>query len=435
MKQVLGILTFFCTLNTMAIPRTMVWTVPDSVASGVHVMFMGRKTIEKRFNVPGGADLSAYLLEQCYREKQSAFEEIGCEVQFTDHPFIPFDDYYTRDDMSFLRVRVPDGGESEALKLVADLLQRARQAGSEEIQRAMRACLMANRMRRSTGAAAAQELKRQLFPDCYVSMPTYLKDPVENGVALQKFLNVYLAPENTVVTVVGSVDADQLASRLAELFGTAPLARPNLRCKTHMEDMAEQVKIRQSGGQGYVLMSAILPEPKTDVEWAALQLTARRISQRISFQLREKEGLAYSIGASIGQVAGNTMIQIHMGTAPAQVGNMPKRLEALVSESLHQPVEQDELERLCHSLLIDRRMKRLTNINKASFRSLDLLWGRDPGFEKRVDDALISMDLKTLRACLKKLRPDFRTILVNVDKGEPGQEKKEPGMMGMPVMH
>lgn len=425
----------FLSLETAGVPRTTVWTVPDSVASGIHVMFMGRKQMEQRFNIPGGADISAYLLELCYRDNQSGFEEIGCEVQFTDHPFIPFDDYYTRDDMSFLRVRIPAGLESDALEHIARLLQKARTADKSKLKQAVRSCLMANRMRRSTRAAAEHKLKEHLFENCYVSMPTYRTEAVTDQASVQSFLKAYLSPENTVVAVVGSAQADQLDEKLEKLFGGDPLERPSLRCSPRERFSEKPIERTHPGGQGYVLMNAVIAEPPSEAGWAALHVWARRISQRISFQLREREGLAYSIGARITSIAGMPALQLYMGTSPGQVSRIPGRLKKMVADVLSEPIQQDELDRLCLSLLIDRRMKRLTNINKASFRSLDLLWGREPGFEQRVDEQLMKMTRTALKKASEELRVPFTTILVNSNQ-EAAKGKEGPPSMGrMPGGH
>jgi len=346
--------------------RVHLWPVPGSVASGVHVLFMGRKMMEQQFQVPGAADLTAYVLEQAYREMEDEFDALGCELQFADLAFIPFDDYYTRDDMAFIRLRVPAGKEPGAVRLLGTLIEKARRADTEAIDRAVRGCAMANRMRRSTGQTAAAGLRNWLFTDTELTLPNYMSDPPADMDVYRKFLSAFLAPDNMLVTIAGNTGGEVIQEALTAAFGTGTVQLPDLVRVPVMDSGEPVVNISAPGGQGYLLMVSPLPELKTDRERAAAVLWASRISNRIAFQLREKEGLAYSIGAAISDMGGREYLSIHMGTGPETVAAAAKRIPEMIDMLRTEAVDEDELTRLKNSVLISRRMRRLMKSTRPS---------------------------------------------------------------------
>ena len=179
-----------------------------------------------------------------------------------------------------------------------------------------------------------------------------------------------------------------------------------------------------------------LPLMKTDRERAAAVLWASRISNRIAFQLREKEGLAYSIGAGISEIGGNEFLAIHMGTGPETVASAAKRIPEMINVLRKEPVGDDELIRLKNSVLIKRRMRRLMNINKAFFAGLDILYGIEPGSEDRIDTALPDVTEADMQQAMDTMGKAFLTLQVNAGakpvpekKGMPmGMGKMPPGM-------
>lgn len=412
-------------------PRLHLWQVDGSVASGIHVMFMGRKAMEKQLSVPGAADLTAYVLEQAYREMEDPFDDLGCELQFADLAFIPFDDYYTRDDMAFVRLRVPAGNEVQAVQLLGELLETARNADDEMIDRAVKGCTMANRMRRSTGQAAGMEIRNWLFPDTELVLPTYMTAPPSDMAAYRKFVLAFLSPENSLVTVAGSTGDPALQRTLADVFGTAPVSLPELD-RTPAVDWDNPVKDSTApGAQGYLLMLSPISDMGSDREQAAAVLWTSRISNRIAFQLREEEGLAYAIGAGITEIGGNRFLSIHMGTGPETVKRAARVIPELIGALRAEPITGDELDRLKNSVLIKRRMRRLMNINKAFFVGLDVLHGREPGQAERIDAALSAVTLDDMKQAMDSIGLQFLTLRVNADvKPKPERKMGMPG--GMP---
>ena len=442
MKYVLAILALLLSTQGFAAGNAVgvtvsVETLPGSVASGFHIALKGRKICEKKLNAPGFADLTAYILEQNYRKMQKKFDRLGCKLQFYDYPFLPFDDYYTRDEMSFIRGRVQGENTSAALSLVAELIQNAGTVNEKELAQAVRSCTRGNRMRGSLGSVAGRHLRTLLYSDKYPSYPTYFEGKAASLDLVKKFMSMYFATGNMIITVVGDVDVDPLKKAIEKDFSGWGI-------KSSGESVYRANPVIPSGktaeyetrrkNQGYVLVVRPLKNDMKPKEIATAFLFARQVSDLISFQLREREGLAYSIGAGVRNIGGHYFLTLAMGTSPEFVRSSANRMSEMLDTLLKgQAVSESELERIRNSLLISRRMKRLTNVNKAFFNGLDLLWNRSQDFEEQVDNFIKKVDIGTLANAKTLLNgPEIRVLInateerVEKEAGDKRTNRKYP---------
>ena len=442
MKHVLAILALLVftqgfTAEKSAGVTVSVQTLPGSVATGFHIALKGRKICEKKLNTPGFADLTGYILEQNYRKMQKKFDELGCKLQFYDYPFLPFDDYYTRDEMSFIRGRVPGKNASAALSLVAEMIQNAGTVNEEGLAQAVRSCTRGNRMRSSLSSVAGMHLRTLLFSKDYPSNPTYFKGQAPNLDLVKKFMSIYFATGNMIVTVVGDVNVDLLQKGIEKDFSGwgKKLSGENVykaKLLVPSEKTANYETRRKS--QGYVLVVRSFKEGMKPEEIATAFLFARQVSDVISFQLREREGLAYSIGAGVRNIGGNYFLTLAMGTSPEFVSSSANRMSGMLDSLLKgQKVSESELERIRNSLLISRRMKRLTNVNKAFFKGLNLLWNRSQDFEEQVDNSIKNVNVESLANAKMLLNgPEIRIMInateeqVEKEAGDKGAHRKYP---------
>jgi zinc protease len=434
MKQVLSILTLLVATWGFATTKpeatiVSVQNLPGSVAAGFHITLSGRKILEKKLNAPGFADLTGHILEQNYRKMQKDFDRLGCELQFYDYPFIPFDDYYTRDEMSFIRGKVPNKNVLKAMSLVAELIQNACAVDEKGLAQAIRSCTGGNRMRASLSTVAGNELRTLLFSEDYPSYPTYFKGPAPNLEMVHKFMKIYFSPTNMIITVLGDVDANALKKSIEKDF--SGWGEGSSRIEVHKAKQTIPKKRTASletrrKSQGYVLLVRPLKDEMNVREIATALLFARQVSDAISFQLREKEGLAYSIGAGVRNIGGHYFLTLGMGTSPkfviSSAYRMDKMLESLLTGG---QIAESELQRIRNSLLISRRMKRLTNVNKAFFNGLDLLWNRPQNFEEEVDNSIGKLNVETFEKAKTLLSgPEIR-ILINAAKESSEQNSGE----------
>ncbi|NOZ12544.1 MAG: insulinase family protein [Acidobacteria bacterium] len=436
MKNLAAALLLFISVSGFAAEQNTSATVsvqnlPGSVAAGFHIALKGRKICEKKLNAPGFADLSAYILQQNYRKMQNQFDKLGCELQFYDYPFLPFDDYYTRDEMSFIRGRVPNEKVADALRLVSQLIRNAQNINEKELAEAVRSCTRSNRMRASLGNTAGTRLREILFPGEYPALPTYFSGKTPSITKVKQFMELYDTPENMVITVVGKVNPAALREKILKEFsgwgGTACCR--NIYSPEILLHNGKTVTIEtRRKSRGYILLALPLKDKMQTDELAAALLFARQLSDTVSFQLREREGLAYSVGAGIRNIAGHYFLVLSMGTSPKHVRYSAKRMDEMLGAALQKrKISKSDLDRIRNSLLISRRMKRLTNVNKAFFIGVNILWHRPLNFEEQLDNSIKKADIDFLANVKALLNgPEIR-ILINATEGQVGKTAADKG--------
>lgn len=141
---------------------------------------------------------------------------------------------------------------------------------------------------------------------------------------LRRFQRSYLARDNLLVGVVGDITPDELARRLDELFGDLP-AKSAPRALTPAKPAAagRTIVVQRDIPQSIVLMA----EPgiaRTDPDWYAAYIVNRILggggfASRLTEEVREKRGLAYSVYSYLNPLEQAPLIVGGVATANARV--------------------------------------------------------------------------------------------------------------------
>jgi zinc protease len=150
---------------------------------------------------------------------------------------------------------------------------------------------------------------------------------------LRRFQRTYLARDNLLVGVVGDIAPDELARRLDELFADLPAksarraiapAKPGAAGRT--------IVIDRDIPQSVVLMA----EPgiaRTDPDWYAAYIVNRILggggfASRLTEEVREKRGLAYSVYSYLNPLDYAPLIVGGVATANARVAESLRLIRA-----------------------------------------------------------------------------------------------------------
>jgi predicted Zn-dependent peptidase len=130
---------------------------------------------------------------------------------------------------------------------------------------------------------------------------------------------------------------------------------------------------------------------------APLMVLNGLLSDRIAFQLREREGLAYAIGSSLGFHGDWGRLSAVMGT---QRENLARAREGISQEMVRlrtDLVEAAELEKTVYGLLGANLRRRSAGISRAYAYGIAELHGRAPGAEAELMEALRSVTPEQVR--------------------------------------
>ncbi len=360
-----------------------------SIATGITICFKNKKYLEKKFNLPGASDFAAHLFKVKAKKFEDEFKLIGAEVQFYDYPFIPFDDYYTNDYFGFVRIKVLPENTHKALFLAAKLIDEVLNFNARDFLIATKSTFGSNVMRNKAKEKAKSEIWKMYFPDSFVSLPDYMFAPKLSEKRFREFLKAYLENSNIFISLYGKFDEKAVKEVIKDHFSSKKQSvvhnsLPVARLKVHKKTIEMKSK------QALVYVVFPVKDGISIQDYARLRVLTANASDKIAFQIREKEGLAYFIGCSIVYKGGHSFFVGYCGTNPEKADYVAEKMESLIKNYMLNPVElkQRDLEKIRNSIVFSNILKTLPNVNKSFFNALFELTGHFAYNKNLLDKAL-----------------------------------------------
>jgi len=151
------------------------------------------------------------------------------------------------------------------------------------------------------------------------------------GDALRAYMAAHYVPARMVLSVAGAIDPDQVARHAEELLGDWPEGRaPEPAAAAYAE--GERVALERRDGQAHLYVAAPgLPLDHPDHMAFAImaEILGGGMSSRLFLEVRERRGLAYSVGAGAATMSDHGALSIHAGVAP---GKATAALEVIAQE-------------------------------------------------------------------------------------------------------
>jgi predicted Zn-dependent peptidase len=371
-------------------------TEPAAAVFAVHLIARNRSALEPE-DRPGLADLVHQLLLRgtLARDAAGLDDELrgrGINVKFSDDPRLPFDDYRTTPAYSFLIIETRTERATEALRLLAEILQTPRFDADEIGKTAAAMQDIARRKLESSSATSLQSFRRLVAPDHPWSRPVAGTVESLTDVRREDVVHMYerlLAPENLILTIRGGGSRDSMVRRAKQIFGgrgpgggwttkrsdaspkRSPTSLVSPPAPTREARRAEHALGKR---QSHLRLGAVIEVPEADRP--ALLVARLVLSDRLQMDLREAQGLAYSVGASISPLgAGRDLFSVAMGTAPDNLERAEQEIRRVTAELREGPVPRDELNRVVAARKGRILMRRLPRQNQALYDGLRLLYG------------------------------------------------------------
>ena len=348
-------------------------------------------------------------------ELSEALAAIGAVLTVADNPWIPYDDRYTTRGYSFVKFETIDDYAETGFGLLSDILLNPA-FDSLEIEQVRREML--GILARSAGSPS--NAAGRLWYESYFADTPFGRDVLGTESTLVAITRANLvahhrrfyAPNNIILAIVTSHDTadvmqwvrSSFGDRLAVATGTVPLVEPNpvLAAVTkHVDIPSHQVAI-YAGGR--------LPGANSD-ETVELNIAAGILSSRLFRSLREREGLAYSTGASARFSRDFGWYYLTISTA---VDNRDRALGGLSLEAdklaFDGPTREEVIEARNQSWGRLMRAK-LSRINQAYYLAVDNFLGRGVDYDAKYVEALDKVSVYAVRAVASKyFRPSAWVI-------------------------
>jgi predicted Zn-dependent peptidase len=334
----------------------------------VHVLLEHRSLVEPA-GKEGLADLTHRLLAKGTRDRdaaelQSALAEIGAELKCVDDENIPYDDYQTSSRFSYVRFQTLDEFFLRGFRLLGEILTRPRFAADDFTAARDAALRIAAKDAKSSQAVASRSFLASVWPALGAHLPVYGTDASLRAITLddvRAFHAWYFRPDNMIITVATSLPPELVARAMEKSLADLPgSARPAAVSENAVSPAAPPAL---GSERAYVIAGRAIRAAADDVP--ALEIAAAIANQRTSFELRERQGLAYSMGARVSFVGDAGWFSAGLGTRAEQsdraLAELTKELDRLTTV----PATQDELERARSEILRQRLMRELTRMGRA----------------------------------------------------------------------
>jgi len=392
----------------------------------VHVLLRNRAAAEPA-GKEGLVDLAQRMLaggtaRRTKADLDRALEAIGAQLKTVDEPMIPFDDYYSVPEFSFARFQTIDIFHREGLRLLAEMMFEPR-LDEENLDRSRRALAeIPGREGRNPRGVGQQALLRRLFKQAWKSRSIYGSEASLALIGLdvvKGFWPTYFEPANMIWTIQTNLPADQVLAEVEQLFAAFPAKQPGERtdlipAAIWGTEAMQPAKVALGAKQGYVWAGDVFQLDGS--EQPALAVLVSLFSDAMAMELREKRGLAYSLGAELqtGNDGRLGAILISLGTRPANLEAARSGIQEQMNLFARAKTSPEDLAVAVNRIKGRALMRWIPSLSRSYYMGLSLLQGQPTSAyrQKVLDlDRVTPEDLERVKA--RYFRPGgYRWVLV-----------------------
>ncbi len=352
---------------------------PDSKVLGINILGKNRSAMEPEGKTGIADFVNRMLLKGTKTRSAEKISEdlssIGVEITLVDNPWIPMDDVYTTHSYTFIKFQAIDEFADKGIELLSDIVKNP-VFPEEEIEKTRKEMMMLlGRQKGSTRQTVRDLFYATLFKDHPYSKPIMGTPRTVGSITrddLVTFHQKFYSPNNMIVTVVTNFPAVQMMGKIQNAFEDIQRVNfptPNIPAPEGLTAPVKAQEIMEKE-QVYIYLGGPLPGIfSADVP--ALEVMNSILSSRMGLNLREKQGLAYSVGSSAN-------FDKQFGWFVAAIGTRPQNyqvaLDGILAEMKKikgEEVTAEELEKAKNGIWGSMLFYRLSRVNQAYFMSVN----------------------------------------------------------------
>ncbi|MDQ6993258.1 MAG: pitrilysin family protein, partial [Mariprofundus sp.] len=174
--------------------------------------------------------------------------------------------------------------------------------------------------------------------------------------ALAAYLQQHYSDKHLLIVAAGRIDHAELVEALSCL--SWPVSKTALDRKKPLRTASGIQSLERDGEQAQIVLSypgIVVDADDRPVAWLANQLLGGGMSSRLFREVREKRGLAYSVGSHLSMLSDAGVWTITCGSEPARAAESISVLQDVLA-SFAESVNADELERAKRQMEVQFRM-------------------------------------------------------------------------------
>ncbi len=397
---------------------------PDSKVLGINILGENRSAFEPEGKT-GIADLLNRVLLKGTKKRPAEKiiedkEKIGAEITLVDNPYIPYDDLYTTPLFSFIKFQTIDEFAESGFELLSDIIQNP-VFSEQEIENSKKE--MIGLIKRGEGSpykSARRLFYSKLFKDhpygkSIMGDPTTLASIKRDD--LVEFHQKFYSPENIIMTIATNIKTEEMIKLVKKYFGDMPKvgftsfevpvpSKITAPIKAKKEMQKEQI---------YIYLGGLLPGINHP-DAPALKVMNSILSSRLGQSLREKKGLAYSVGS-------NVSFDKDFGWYIASIGTRPQNYDEALGGILKEMnqikitlVSKQELEKAQNAIWGSLLFYRLSRINQAFWMGVNEFKGAGYDYDDNYIDIITTATREDVKRVAEKYLDTKNYLLAVVGK-------------------
>ncbi|NOX18108.1 MAG: insulinase family protein [Chlorobi bacterium] len=386
---------------------------PGSDLLAIHYLLKYKSAYESEF----GKD-AALILHSAFGDRMKSDKvakksmKFGFTFTVKDNPWIPMDNIYLSPAFGYIRAEGLGDDIEGAIKFLNEQMLDFKPT-KEEFEKALGEVNHGGMMGRHGNAAKKKYVS--VRDSLLYEKPEFGKPEKEITYEnLLKFAKIYFTPSNIIVSVVSKEKPEIINSYFADFSKVKPagaMTGKGYYKKFRTISSSTKVEIDGGGEQAYLyygFQKNISPEEK-----AALKALSLLLSDKIVFDVREKQGMAYRMSAGIETIDDKAMFYIDMGTRPENVGKLVPQFEGFFNSDFANEITEDELKRAINMYLGRMMFRRLSSVNQAYYLGHSYYFHGDINYDGKFLEDLKNVSVDAVKATAGKyLHPENEVYVI-----------------------
>jgi len=371
---------------------------PASELLAIHYLFKFKAANEAEF----GTD-AAKILHDCFGQRMKSEAKLALSQQYglkftvNDNPWIPMDNIYLHPDFGYIRVEGLASDLSGAISFLNEEMNGFVPTPEEfKIAQGNFSQTMMH-----GGKDKAKDLFDALVDSTLYGSVLQEKEQELTYAGLLSFASVYFAPNNRIVCVVSPEPESKVSQQLLSSSADKPSKTFPLTDKAYLsQKTSSSIDVVGDGERSYLFWGFIKEIESGDE--AVIKALGLIMSDKIIFDVREKQGMAYRMTATVTVRDNKALFYISLGTRPQNTDVLIPQFPTLMSRKTLGDLSETDVQKTINMYLGRMMFRRLSSINQAYYLGTSLFFDGDMNHDQKELEALKKVTLADVNRVAKK---------------------------------
>ncbi|NOG43690.1 MAG: insulinase family protein [Calditrichaeota bacterium] len=366
----------------------------------IHYLYKHKAFFDSKY----GKD-AAKILHDCFGqrlksdENQKISAKFGLSYKVNDNPWFPMDNIYLHPDFGYIRAEALADDIPGVINFLNSQMNGFKPT-EKEFQKAV------GKFSRSNPMMGGGNKAKKMFENIYKSA-IYEDNPFEKNTNkidfenIQKYAEEYFQSGNIIISVVSPESPENIEKLFAGLKGSISENEPIVfSTKLKKIDQPVTSEEKMDGQRSYLFWGFTKEiDPADKAAMTALSLV---LSDKIVFDIREKQGMAYRIKAGIEIKGDKALFNINQGTRPQNVDVLLPQYPGFFEMEKLDGLTENDVQKSINMYLGRMMFRRLSSVNQAYYLATSLYFNNDMNYDATFLDQLKNTKLKDVMAVAKK---------------------------------